>query len=84
MAEQKWTAKVRPELHPAAAELVAAYESVPGGKRFPCIAEGIAAVLEHICKADGDSVVIENGRVITFVSVTDLAHSAALLRGEQP
>jgi hypothetical protein len=73
MTEDKWKAAVRPELHPAAAELVAVYEAVPGALTYPgCCPEGLAAVLHHMAAAnplmDGRSVMVK----------------AALLRGEQP
>ena len=73
MAEQKWTAAIRPELHPAAQELVAAYESVPGALTYPgAMPEALARVLDHIwAKSDG-------------YPEHWLADLAALLRGEQP
>jgi hypothetical protein len=67
-----FSAKVRPELRPPAAELVAIYEAVPGALTYPgCMPEALAAVLQHI----GD----EAGR-----DWTDLKMLAELLRGWQP
>ena len=44
-----FSAKVRPALRPAAAELVAIYEAVPGALTYPgCMPEALAAVLQHI------------------------------------
>ena len=45
MAEQQWTAKVRPELHPAAQMLVNIYEATPGSTGPGCCPEALAAVL---------------------------------------
>lgn len=65
-----FSAKVRPMLRPAAAELVAAYEAVPGALTYPgCMPEALAAVLEHI-ESNGDW--------------GDLKMLADLLRGWQP
>jgi hypothetical protein len=65
-------AKVRPELHPAAQELVNIYEATPGSTGPGCCPEALAAVLDHIAAAnplmDDRSVMVK----------------AALLRGEQP
>ena len=69
MAEQQWTATVRPQLHPDAAGLVAIYEAVPGALTYPgAMPEGIAAVLDQIAG----------------LAYGDVADLAALLRGEQP
>ena len=70
MTDPAFRAKVRPKLHPAAQELVAAYESEPGGKTYPCLPEGIAAVLELLANQ--------------LHGPGGLYHKAALLRGEQP
>jgi hypothetical protein len=80
MAEYEFRAKVRPELHPAAQELVDAYESVPGGKTYPCLPEGIAAVLEHILK----KVVFDPSNPGWDDTSLLLEKVAALLRGEKP
>jgi hypothetical protein len=62
--------KVRPLLRPKAAELVAAYEAVPGAITYPgCMPEALAAVLERI-ESNGDW--------------SDLNMLAELLRGWQP
>ena len=45
MAEQQWTATVRPELHPAAQELVNIYDATPGSTGPGCCPEALAAVL---------------------------------------
>jgi hypothetical protein len=71
MGDEKWSAAIRPELHPAAQELVAAYKSVQGGETYPCLPEGIAAVLDHVRAKDD-------------LWVFNLADLAALLRGEPP
>ena len=68
MAEQQWTATVRPELHPAAQMLVNIYEATPGSTGPGCCPEALAAVL---------------GRIAALESI-DLSMWAALLRGEQP
>jgi hypothetical protein len=68
MAEQQWTATVRPELHPAAQELVRIYESVPGSTGPGCCPEALAAVLLKVAALES----------------IDLSMWAALLRGEQP
>jgi hypothetical protein len=68
MAEQQWTATIRPELHPAAQELVRIYESVPGSTGPGCCPEALAAVID---------------RVAGFNAIGHL-ELAALLRGEQP
>lgn len=75
MAEQQWSAKVRPELHPAAAELVAIYEAVPGALTYPgCCPEALAAVLTTM----GIRIAEE------LEPAPALWGYAALLRGEQP
>jgi hypothetical protein len=73
MTNPTFHAKIRPELHPAAQELVAIYEAVPGALTYPgCMPEALAAVLERIwAKSDG-------------YPKPWLKHTAALLRGEQP
>jgi hypothetical protein len=69
MTDPTFRAKVRPELHPAAAKLVAIYEAVPGALTYPgAMPEGIAAVLDQIAG----------------LGYGDVADLAALLRGEQP
>lgn len=61
-------AKVRPALHPKAAELVAIYEAVPGALTYPgCCPEGLAEVLSLVATYEG----------------IDLWHWVVLLRGEQ-
>ena len=70
----EWSAKVRPELHPAAAELVAIYEAVPGALTYPgAMPEGIAAVLQFVAN-----------RAATDLEPVDyVAGLAWMLRGEQ-
>jgi hypothetical protein len=70
MAEQQWTAAIRPELHPAAQELVRVYESVPGSTGPGCCPEALAAVLEFI--------------IPSTEWRHEALSLAALLRGEQP
>jgi hypothetical protein len=48
MAEQQWSAKIRPELHPAAQELVNIYEATPGSTGPGCCPEALAAVLDFV------------------------------------
>jgi hypothetical protein len=61
----------RPELHPAAQELVAIYEAVPGALTYPgCCPEALAAVVEFVARGC-------EWRVSAL-------NVAALLRGEQP
>jgi hypothetical protein len=72
MAEQQWTATVRPELHPAAQELVNIYEATPGSTGPGCCPEALAAVLVFM-QADSE-----------LLSEYDHLDLAALLRGEQP
>jgi hypothetical protein len=67
-------AKVRPELHPAAQELVRVYESVPGSTGPGCCPEALAAVLQYVASCAADDME-PAGCVSGF---------AALLRGEQP
>ena len=78
MTDPTFRAKIRPELHPAAQELVDAYESVPGGKTYPCLPEGIAAVLDviRLTLEDTDGGPCWSSRAI--------GRYAALLRGEEP
>ena len=71
MAEQQWTAAIRPELHPAAQELVRVYESVPGSTGPGCCPEALAAVFADLGADEG----------VDHITLTELA---ALLRGEQP
>ena len=52
MAKQQWTAKVRPELHPAAQELVNIYEATPGSTGPGCCPEALAAVLQQVAGLD--------------------------------
>ena len=68
MAEQQWTATVRPELHPAAQELVNIYEATPGSTGPGCCPEALAAVL---------------GRIAALESI-DLSMWAELLCGGRP
>jgi hypothetical protein len=68
MAEQQWSAKIRPELHPAAQELVNIYEATPGSTGPGCCPEALAAVLDYVAGW----------------SETAHMRNAALLRGEQP
>ena len=68
MAEQQWTAKVRPELHPAAQMLVRTYEAVPGSTGPGCCPEALAAVLSKVAALES----------------IDLSMWAELLCGGQP
>jgi hypothetical protein len=68
MAEQQWTATIRPELHPSAQMLVNIYEATPGSTGPGCCPEALAAVLDQIAG----------------LAYGDVADLAALLRGEQP
>ena len=68
MAEQQWTATIRPELHPAAQMLVNIYEATPGSTGPGCCPEALAAVLLKVAALES----------------IDLSMWAALLRGEQP
>jgi hypothetical protein len=68
MAEQKWTATIRPELHPAAQMLVNIYEATPGSTGPGCCPEALAAVL---------------GRIAVIESI-DLSMWAELLCGGRP
>lgn len=70
MTDPTFRARVRPELHPGAQELVAIYEATPGSTGPGCCPEALAAVL--------DQVAMDNP---TFKRVCQLAD---LLRGEQP
>jgi hypothetical protein len=73
MTDPTFKAAIRPSLHPAAAELVAIYEAVPGALTYPgCCPEALAAVIDHIWAKPGQEL-----DEVLF----DLA---ALLRGEQP
>ena len=68
MAEQ-FRAAIRPSLHPAAQDLVATYEAVPGALTYPgAMPEALAAVLQTVAGLDA-------------VALLELA---ALLRGEEP
>ena len=78
MAEQKWAAKVRPELHPAAAELVAIYEAVPGALTYPgCCPEGLAKVVYALAAELRTAPDLR-------LHVSLLMERAALLQGIQP
>ena len=68
MAEQQWTATVRPELHPAAQELVNIYEATPGSTGPGCCPEALAAVLLKVAALES----------------IDLSMWAELLCGGQP
>jgi hypothetical protein len=68
MTDPTFRAKIRPEMHPAAQELVAIYEATPGSTGPGCCPEALAAVLDLLLH-DG---------------CPDLDAMAALLRGEQP
>ena len=68
MTNPTFHAKIRPELHPAAQELVAIYEATPGSTGPGCCPEALAAVLDYMAGW----------------SETAHMRSAALLRGEQP
>ena len=68
MGDEKWTAAIRPELHPAAQELVAIYQAVPDSTGPGCCPEALAAVLDYVAGW----------------SETAHMRSAALLRGERP
>jgi hypothetical protein len=69
MTDPTFRAKVRPELHPAAQELVAIYEAVPGALTYPgAMPEALSAVLQTVAGLDA-------------VALLELA---ALLRGEEP
>jgi hypothetical protein len=74
MTDPTFRAKVRPELHPAAKQLVAIYEATPGSTGPGCCPEALAAVLREIaCRICED--------VDPVKSLWDMA---ALLRGEEP
>jgi hypothetical protein len=81
---EHFRAKVRPELHPAAQELVAIYEAVPGALTYPgCCPEALAAVLTRLADAsEAREKRAGPGSVQRCVDVT--RKFAALLRGEQP
>jgi hypothetical protein len=68
MAEQQWTATVRPELHPAAQMLVNIYEATPGSTGPGCCPEALAAVLLKVAALES----------------IDLSMWAELLCGGQP
>ena len=68
MAEQEWTATIRPELHPAAQMLVNIYEATPGSTGPGCCPEALAAVLLKVAAIES----------------IDLSMWAELLCGEQP
>ena len=83
MAEQKWTAAIRPELHPAAQELVNIYEATPGSTGPGCCPEALAAVLERLANAsEAHERRAGPGSVQRCADVTRKV--AALLRGGQP
>ena len=77
MAEQKWSAAIRPELHPAAQELVNIYESTPGSTGPGCCPEALAAVLNVL------SLMIQRADDGPSRHSRKLDGLAALLRGEQ-
>ena len=69
MTDPTFRAAIRPSLHPAAQELVAIYEAVPGALTYPwAMPEALAAVLQTVAGLDA-------------VALLELA---ALLRGEEP
>jgi len=71
-------AQVRPELHPAAQELVNIYEATPGSTGPGCCPEALAAVL-----ADIELEIYDKHGGPCWQSKT-IGRYAALLRGEQP
>lgn len=76
-------AKVRPVLHPQAAELVRIYEAVPGALTYPgCMPEGLAAVVEHL--AQYLLLVQADCKVEMQLACLELMERSAHLRGEQP
>jgi hypothetical protein len=87
MADENWSAKVRPELHPAAQMLVNIYEATPGSTGPGCCPEALAAVLEHLletqtqCFSEWQGVMHQH---FFYLKVSTVANAAALLRGEQP
>lgn len=77
MTDPTFRAKVRPELHPAAQELVAIYEAVPGALTYPgAMPEALAAVLDRIA---ADAVSAGDKR-----AASNFKRLSALLRGEEP
>ena len=73
MTDPTFRAAIRPSLHPAAQDLVAVYEAVPGALTYPgCMPEALAAVLDHINKDDNTWLLMHIGDLSPF------------LRGEQP
>jgi hypothetical protein len=78
MTDPTFRAKVRPELHPAAAELVRVYNDTYGSCAPGCCPEALAAVLSDIAEEidDKDGGPCWQGAI--------LARYAALLRGEEP
>ena len=72
-------AKIRPEVHPDAQELVNIYESTPGSTGPGCCPEALAAVLDHMTK-EYDLIFDEDG--IAGVCLDAMEENARLLRGE--
>jgi hypothetical protein len=72
MTDPTFRAEGRPELHPAAQELVKVYDDTYGSNSPGCCPEALAAVLDHIYVSDKHWNAMEHNRF------------AALLRGEQP
>ena len=62
-------AKVRPQLHPTAAELVRIYEATPGSTGPGCCPEALAEVIVHLSIGQGDP--------------SFMRRCAALLRGKE-
>jgi hypothetical protein len=71
MTNPTFKARVRPELHPAAQELVNIYEATPGSTGPGCCPEALAAVLDRVYGSDAYFMQMESGKL------------SALLRGEQ-
>jgi hypothetical protein len=79
MTDPTFRAKIRPELHPAAQELVAIYEATPGSTGPGCCPEALAAVLERMALSI-DRAEHEEAGIASHL----MKRYAALLRGEQP
>jgi hypothetical protein len=75
-------AKVRPELHPAAQELVNIYEATPGSTGPGRCPEALAAVI--VCLVSDLRLTEELCGIEMRSSCLELLEKAALLRGEQP
>ena len=82
MAEQKWTAAIRPELHPAAQDLVKVYNDTYGSCTPGCCPEALAAVLDYM--VDNPEKYVRPHPTLKGEFVVRLDDMAALLRGEQP